>query len=319
LCHINEAILPRIMSKVVVTSYTEPDLDGYACSVAYSEFLNKTGTPAVTRIFGTPHIEARYLLERFRFSFEEDNNAPLERVVLVDASELRDLDAFVRPEDVVEIIDHRRFNDADLFKNAKIQIELVGSAATLITEKFYERGVDISVPAATMLYGAIVSNTLNFRAKVTSDRDRKMADWLNQKLELGKGFIEEMFRAKSNMKGSYLEQAVDADFAWFDFGAGSKIGYAQLEMMDARQLVNTRKDELLTVLNELKEKEGVDRIFLSLIDLGEGFNIFVTDDQKMQKTLTNVLGITFENNVAIRSGFIMRKEVTPLLKEYFSN
>lgn len=305
--------------KTVVTSYTEPDLDGYACSVGYAEFLNKTGTPAVVRIFGTPHVEARYLTEKFGFHFDEDDGAPLDKVVLVDASELRDLDKFIQPENIVEIIDHRKFNDADAFKNAKIQIELVGSAATLISEKFHANNVEISVPAATMLYGAIVSNTLNFRAKVTTDRDRLMADWLNHKLGLTKEFIDDMFRAKSNMDGERLAQAVDADFAWFDFGgAGKKIGYAQLEMMDAKQLVETRKDELLEILNELKSKEGVDHIFISFIDLGGGFNVFVSDDTHMQEVLSKVLNISFEDNVAIRSEFIMRKEVTPLFKTYFA-
>ncbi len=305
--------------EVVVTSYTEPDLDGYACSVAYAEFLNKTGTPAVVRIFGTPHIEVQHLVEKFGFHFEEDNNASLEKVVLTDASELRDLDKFIKPENIVEIIDHRKFNDADAFKNAKIQIELVGSAATLIAEKFHANNVEISVPTATMLYGAIVSNTLNFRAKVTTDRDRLMADWLNQKLGLTKEFIDDMFRAKSNMDGDRLAQAVDADFAWFDFGGiGNKIGYAQLEMMDAKQLVETHKNELFEILNDLKSKEGVDHIFISFIDLGGGFNVFVSDDEHMKNVLSKVLNISFEDNVAIRSDFIMRKEVTPLLKAYFA-
>ncbi|MBU1754835.1 DHH family phosphoesterase [Patescibacteria group bacterium] len=304
--------------KTVVTSYTEPDLDGYACSVGYAEFLNKTGTPAVVRIFGTPHIEARYLVEKFGFEFEEDKNASLEKVILVDASELRDLNNFIKPEQIIEIIDHRKFNDAEAFKNAKIQIELVGSAATLITEKFHTNNVDISVPVATMLYGAIVSNTLNFRAKVTTDRDRLMADWLNQKLGLTQEFIDEMFRAKSNMDGELLAPAIDADFAWFDFGGtGNKIGYAQLEMMGAKELVEARKEEVLNILNELKAKEGMDHIFISFIDLGEGINIFVTNDSRMQDILSKVLNVSFEHNVALRPEFIMRKEVTPLLKTYF--
>lgn len=305
--------------KVVVTSYIEPDLDGYACSVGYAEFLNKTGTPAVVRIFGTPHIEARYLIEKFGFEFVEDKNASLEKVILVDASELRNLNDFIKPEQIIEIIDHRKFNDAEAFKNAKIQIELVGSAATLIAEKFHTNNIDISVPAATMLYGAIVSNTLNFRAKVTTDRDRLMADWLNQKLGLTQEFVDEMFRAKSNMDGELLGPAIDADFAWFDFGgAGNRIGYAQLEMMDAKELVEARKEEVLKILNELKSKEGMDHIFISFIDLGAGVNIFVTDDSRIQEILSKVLNVSFQDNVAFRPEFIMRKEVTPLLKAHLA-
>lgn len=306
-------------SKIIVTSYSQPDLDGYACAVAYTEFLNKTGKEAVTRIFGIPHIEARHLLEKYNFHFEEDHDTSLDSVVLVDASELRDLDTVIKPENIVEIIDHRRFNDAELFKNAKIQIELVGSAATLIAEKFHLNGIDISVPAATMLYGAIVSNTLNFRAKVTTERDRHMAEWLNSKLGLTSDFVDDMFRAKSNVAGDQLGEAIDADFAWFDFGGvGNKIGYAQLEIIDARPLVATRKEELLNLLNDLKSKEQVDHIFISFIDLGEGCNIFVTDDQHLQSVLAEVLKISFEGNVATRPEYIMRKEVTPLLKAYFA-
>ena len=300
--------------KVVVTSYTEPDLDGYSCAVAYAEFLNKTGIPAVVRIFGTPHIEATYLLEKFGFKIEEDKNASLEKVVLVDASELRDLDKFIKIENVVEVIDHRKVNDASSFVNAKIQIELVGSAATLIAEKFYKQNIDISVPAATLLYGAIVSNTLNFRAKVTTDRDRQIAEWLNHKLRLTKEFIDDMFRAKSDVSGEKLAQRIEADFAWFQFGT-QKIGCAQLEIMDARPLVENRKDELLQILKDLKTKDGLDKIFMSVIDLGEGFNAFVTDDVEMQPILSEALGITFEDNLAFRDGYIMRKEIAPLLKE----
>lgn len=302
------------MNKIVVTSYTEPDLDGYACAVAYAEFLNKTNKPAIVRIFGEPHIEATYLVKKFGFSIEEDSKAPLEQIVLVDASELRDLDRFVQPSNIVEVIDHRKVNDAALFKNAKIQIELVGSAATLVAEKFYNNGIDISVPAATLLYGAIVSNTLNFRAKVTTDRDRHMAEWLNHKLGLTKEFIDDMFRAKSDVSGEKLSQRIEADFAWFQFG-NKKVGCAQLEIMDVKPLVERRKAEVLQILHDLKQKDQLDQIFISFIDLGEGFNAFITDDADMQSVLTEVLDVVFTDNLAFRPSYIMRKEIAPLLKE----
>lgn len=302
--------------KIVVTSYTEPDLDGFSCAMAYAEFLNKTGVPAVVRIFGTPHIEATYLLQKFGFSIEEDKTAPLDKVVLVDASELRDLDQFIRPENVVEVIDHRKFNDSASFKNAKIQIEFVGSAATLIAEKFYKNDIDISVPAATLLYGAIVSNTLNFRAKVTTDRDRQMAEWLNHKLGLTQEFIDDMFRAKSDVFGEKLAQRIDADFAWFQLG-NQKIGIAQMEMMDVKPLLEARKDEILNILEDLKLKDQLDKIFISFIDLGESFNAFLTKDHDMQSWLSRTLDIQFTDDIAFRPNFIMRKEIVPLLKEKF--
>lgn len=301
-------------NKIVVTSYTEPDLDGFSCAVAYAEFLNKTGMPAVVRIFGNPHVEATYLLQKFGFKVEQDRTLPLDKVVLVDASELRDLDKFIRPESVIEIIDHRKYNDSSSFGKAKIQIEFVGAAATLIAEKFYKKNIDISTPAATLLYGAIVSNTLNFRAKVTTDRDRLMAQWLNSKLGFTKEFVEGMFRAKSDVSGEKLSQRIDADFAWFQL-EDQKIGIAQMEIIDVKRLINTRKQEILTILQELKTKDHLDKIFISFIDLGEGFNAFITDEPGMQSLLSDTLNIKFEEDIALRSNFIMRKEIVPLLKE----
>ena len=71
----------------------------------------------------------------------------------------------------IEVVDHRAVNEADKFQNAKIQIEMVGSAATLIAEKFLHATTSTSPESAALLYSAIISNTINFQANVTTDRD----------------------------------------------------------------------------------------------------------------------------------------------------
>jgi nanoRNase/pAp phosphatase (c-di-AMP/oligoRNAs hydrolase) len=58
------------------------------------------------------------------------------------------------------VIDHRKFHHADEFINAKQNIELVGSASTLIAEKFSQNSITPSREVAVCLYAAIVSNTI---------------------------------------------------------------------------------------------------------------------------------------------------------------
>jgi manganese-dependent inorganic pyrophosphatase len=302
------------MDTIVVTTYVNPDLDGFACSVALTEFLNKTGQTAVMKVFGKPTVEVEYLLERFGLKIQEDAAVPLDHVVLVDTSEILAIDKSIKPENVIEIIDHRKINDAALFKNAKVQVEPVGSAATLIAEKYEKTGTEISIKTATLLYGAIVSNTLNFRANVTTDRDRRMAEWLGGKLELPEQFIEEMFRAKSDVSGVKLGEKIEADFAVFNIG-GQKVGIGQLEITDVKKLIETRKPEIMDILQKLKFQEKLDKVFLSCIDLGEEFNAFVALEPATQQALSSILHVSFEQNVAYREGFIMRKEIIPLLKE----
>src|SRR5262249_43771630 len=154
-----------------------------------------------------------------------------EKVILVDASETLAFEGKLQFDKVIEIIDHRKTHEAEKFPKAIAQIELVGAAATLIAEKFIEAKVDISKESALFLYGAIVSNTLNFKSKTMTERDTKAAAWLAQHCEVSKNFAYDMFLAKSDLVGEKLEKAMRHDFALFEFG-GKRVGFAQLEMVE---------------------------------------------------------------------------------------
>lgn len=134
------------MKPILITFYVNPDLDGVAGALAYGEFLQKTGRESVVGIIGEPHDEAKYILDRYNIPYPQKiiNADNFDEVVLVDARDLNCLEGNIAPEKVVEIIDHRKINEADKFPNAKVQIELVGSAATLIAEKFIKNSINIS-------------------------------------------------------------------------------------------------------------------------------------------------------------------------------
>jgi len=307
------------MKKIVVTCKTNPDIDRFACAFAYKEFLNKIGQTAEFFIFGEVHDEVKYLLKRFNISWADKAAESFDgtaEIILVDCSDSRGLDESINPANVVEVIDHRRVNDVRLFPNAKIEIELVGAAATLIAEKFIERQVDISREVAALLYGAIISNTLNFKAKVTTARDRAAAQWLKEKGNAPDDLAYEMFLAKSDLQGDKLKERINSDFAWFDFN-GKKIGIAQIEMIGAKDLVTQRQGEILAELAKLKNQLNLDYVFLSIIELEEGFNLFLTDNEPTQKILRDILNIEFQDNQAIMPCLIMRKEIVPFLKDYF--
>jgi len=220
----------------------------------------------------------------------------------------------VNPEDVIEIIDHRKINEADKFPNAKLQIELVGSAATLIVEKFISHKIDITKEAASLLYSAIISNTINFNAGVTTDRDRKTADWLKNKFIMPENYINEMFEYKSIIVGSIKEMIV-GDFATFNFN-NKEIGIAQLEILNVTSFMQKNQIEIADVLLELKDKESLDYIFISFVDLAEAFNLFFVIDESSLLLIENSLNIKFIDNLAKQNGILMRKQISPLIKKY---
>ena len=269
------------MKPILVTCCVDPDLDGVAGAIGYAEFLTKTGTRAVVGIIGKLHDEADYMLNRFSFSYPQAilNADTFDKVVLVDASEINALMGKIAPQKVIEIIDHRAVNEAGTFPNAIVHIERVGAAATLVTEKFIQGSIEISNKSATLLYGAILSNTLHFKSSLTTDRDTKAAAWLNQCARLSENFWKELFTAKSDLSETKLEKRMRSEFAWFILG-NTKISITQIEMMGAKHLIENRREEIIQILNAIKIEQRLDFIFQNTIDLAEGKNFFVADDER---------------------------------------
>lgn len=215
---------------ILVTSYVNPDIDGLACMVAYSELLNKLGQNTVCDILGKPQDEAKYVLNRFHIPYPQSikDDAKFKKIILVDTSNPNMLDGRIDPDKVIEVIDHRLLHAANEFKSAKIQIELVGAAATLVAEKFIQNKTICTKESALLLYSAIISNTLNFKASVTTDRDHKAAEWLNKIAGLPKIFPHELFLAKSDISGKKLKRRIIDDFATIEF-QGKKREIANLK------------------------------------------------------------------------------------------
>ena len=309
------------MIRTIVTTTPYPDLDGFACALAYVELLRAQGINANAALFGTPYIEATYLMDHYGFPYPSDGITmfdPIDRVVLVDESELKPMASTnLNPQQVVEIIDHRKNHDLELFPNANVQLELVGSAATLVAERFKQANVMPSRMSGTLLYGAIISNTLNFQANVTTDRDHVMAQWLHSLSHFPSTFARELFLAKSDFSGPKLRNTIANDSKWWAF-EGHNIFIAQIEMIGVQDLVQTRSREILEELHHQKETFGIDFYFCSFIELDGGYTMFVADDPGTQKLLESVLNISFRENVAQRPGLIMRKEIIPLIKEALS-
>ena len=199
--------------KVIVTCYTRNDLDGTACAYAYAEFLQKKGTNSVGAIFGKPHREAQFVMDSFKIKKLSDANKIINRntkIILVDASDVYGISPKINTKNVIEIIDHRKFNTVENFPNAKTQIELVGAAATLIAEKFYSEKISMSKESALFLMSAIISNTINFKGIVT-EKDKKMYMWLDRQAKMPKKFVHKMFLHKSTFNKP-LKQIIEDIF-----------------------------------------------------------------------------------------------------------
>ena len=303
--------------RMIVTSYPEPDLDGTACSFAYAEYLNKTGTEAGYTWYGNPKTEVEIVCNLFGINLDNiEKILPNNEIVITDTNALRMLAPDVIIENVVEIIDHHPMIDGtkiEDFGNRKMQIEEVGAAATLVAERFKENGIMPSRESAILLYYAIVSNTINFKANVTTDRDANISEWLEGLYEeITKEKIKEIFVAKSKL-GNRLEDELEATFTVSYKKENWVIG--QIEMVDVEKFILENRERLSRALISKKEEFNANYIFLNGMDIFNGNTVMFSIDDETEKELEELLNIKFLNRISKLDYLIMRKEIIRKMME----
>jgi manganese-dependent inorganic pyrophosphatase len=304
---------------VLVTCYKNPDLDGYASAYAYAEYLQKRGVKAVAAISGKINDETSYILKKHKVEELPSARKYIEKadaIILVDASDTIGIDEDIKPSKVIQIIDHRTHNDIDAFKKAEILIETIGATSTLVAEFFIETNTPMSPESTVLLYAGIISNTVNLRAKVTANRDKRTAMWLTTKYEFPTDFVEKMFKAKSAHKDKTIYEILDEHLATFKFHR-ARVAIIVVEMNEAEKFVAKNIDDILKALRRLEKKYEVHHIFLKVIDLGNPHHFFVAEELETQKMLIKNFQIEFEDNIAFTTHMLLKKEMTPVLKHHF--
>jgi len=308
------------MEKLLVTAYKSPDLDGSGGAYAYAELLNATGKSATAAIFGHLRREAQFAFDKVgaMISSGEDLIDKTSSVILVDSCEIKGIAGAINPEQVIEVIDHRRVNEAKKeFPNAKIQIELVGSCATLIVEKFINSKIVPTKISATLLYLAIVSNTINFKNKVTTKRDIEAASYLKELYSIDENLIHEMFVHQSNLQGPV--KAIFQRDKWSNEILGKVFSIYQFEIVDVDNFIKNNLVEIKEALIEVQNEGKFDFVLLTCIDLEKAENTFVVPDDKTGRLIGEILNVKFVDNVSHYPEIIMRKEIMPKIKEYFKD
>lgn len=298
----------------IVTSYVNPDLDGTACMYAYSEFLRKNGKNSNFYIEGKPMPEVEIVCEMFQIDLKPATKIEKEDKIIVTDTNWLSTIPFVNPENIVEFIDHHRITESqEICKNAKFQIEMVGAACTLIAERFWKSQVEISRESAILLYYGIISNTINLKAKVTTQRDFEMAKWLKEKCgEISDEKVKEIFIRKSQIRDS-LRAEMEAEVVW-DF-KGKRLTIAQLEYANIEEFLVENETKIREVLQEVKRENQLDYVLINCVDTLNGYNVILVIDEETEELIADLLNVKFIQKKAKTDELILRKEIFRLLEK----
>jgi len=305
------------MNKIVVT-YTNADLDCVASAYAYAEYLTKMGTKATYYISGSVQNEVNIVCRLFNILLEnkvkEINN---EDIIVVDTNTLTSID-YVKPENIVEIIDHHpNSGDIKYCKRAVLKLYEVGAVCTIIAEMFKEKNINISRESAILLYYGIISNTVNLKSEVTTEKDVEILNWLkNQCKEINEKLIVKIFEEKSKIDITKLRQTMEIEER-FVLDQNNAIIIGQLEITNALDFLNKYKNKIDDIISEVYNEYQVKYVFINIIDILNGYHLIYAYDENTRLFIEEKFNTKVTNGIYKEDKVVLRKEIKKYLKNKY--
>jgi len=303
---------------IIITSGAKySDIDVLACAIAYQELLTLLGKDSVAVLPGpftesVPKTISSWKLPFLKELPVESSKEQLE-YVLVDVSIPEVLPSFVEQAKITGIFDHHFFGFEKMWQERLGKdaiIEPVGSCATLIFEQWQQANLldQMSELSRNLLYTAIISNSLNLQANVTTDRDRNAIRYLKDKISLGVDWVARYYHEIEVQVLKAPVAAIEKDLKIIKI-ADTTWTVGQLELWQSYDFLAQNKAELLEALGKYNSKLG----FISCPSIFEGCNHILALNRASELFLEDLLGLNFENGMARTKKLFLRKELLKML------
>jgi manganese-dependent inorganic pyrophosphatase len=233
------------------------------------------------------------------------------RVLLVDHAEQAQSVIGVEHAEIVEILDHHHIGSIETRIPVRATFDPVGSTATLVIERFRQSGMEPTRSTATLLLGAILSDTVILNSPTTTDRDHAVVGYLESVLAVeATEFGREMFENTSDLTRVPADEIVKRDAKDYESG-GHSLRIAQVETVG--QDLGERREELVDALDAVREREGHALVALMVTDImGKNSRLYVSGEKP---AVERAFGRPKDDGVIDLPGVMSRKKqvVPPLL------
>mgnify|MGYP000377280945 FL=1 len=217
----------------------------------------------------------------------------------------------VEQAEIVEILDHHHIGSIETHVPVRATFDPVGSTATLVVERFRQSGMEPSRPAATMLLGAVLSDTVLLNSPTATERDRTVVEFLERAVGVdAMAFGREMFEAGSDVTGVAADEIVARDAKEYQLAGGETISIAQIEVVGKALL--ERAQELSDALARYRESHRHVLSALMITDiLSKGTELLVAGDDAVAE---RAFGAEIKNGALPLPAVMSRKkQVAPKL------
>ena len=161
---------------IYVIGHKSPDSDTICSAIAYANLLRLLGYDAEAAANGNPNNESKYILKLAGTEAPPVlEDASGKNIFLVDHSEYLQATEGLSDANIVGIIDHHGIGSVTTGQQVLYDARPIGATATIIWLSYLNYGFDIDKETATLLFGAILSDTTNLTASTVTEADKKAA------------------------------------------------------------------------------------------------------------------------------------------------
>lgn len=281
------------------------DIDVYASIIAYTELLNRQHKSAKSYLpaplnYSIPNELRIKELENFDIDIETED-----KLIVLDISEPDIINKMMQDEQILELIDHHpgyeEYWQSRLGDNSII--EKIGAVATIIFERWGDNIVPPEI--ARPLLAAILDNTLNFNASITTERDRQAAKSLSRFIgSTVEDFAGWYFSTVSNTILNNLSDSLLGDTKNLNTPKlNSDVLCGQLAVWDPKEVVD--KKDIIAEAMGTKSANW----FVNVLSISEKRNYILANSDTVADYLSGILDLTKKGGWLVSDGLFLRKEI----------
>ena len=234
---------------VIVIGHRSPDSDTVCSAIAYARLLTMLGYPAEAAITEPVNRETTYILKTAGVEAPPVlADASGKSIFLVDHSEYAQAAEGMQDAYIVGILDHHGVGTVTTGHQVVYEAKPIGSTATIITLDYLNCGLEIDKTTATLLLGAILSDTANLTGSTVTETDRQEAAFLAE--IAGITDVDAFYRELHSEALSYAdmsnEEILFSDYKEYE-ASGVKFGIGLIAVIDeehAKEMAERMKEAL---------------------------------------------------------------------------
>lgn len=309
------------MDKIFIFWHKNPDTDTILSSIVYETYLKSKWIDAQAIALGEWNNETKFILNELWIKYPDIHTTLPEssNVILVDHNESTQTIDNINQLEIIWVIDHHKFWNFNTNTPLFIRADALCSTCSVIYWIFLADNYSPDKTTAILMISAILSDSLLFKSPTTTPRDKQIVQELNKiaQIENIEEYAMAMFNAKSDLWNINIQDLIKLDYKEFDFN-WTKTWIWVIETVNPSYAL-WRKNEIIQWLKDLKQKNWLDLIYLSIVDILKENNKTIIIDKKEKEIIKNIYWVeTIENIADIGNRISRKKQVIPEFTQYFN-